>query len=206
MSKKNVSSPKSADVKKEQPAPSHEIFTAKRLIIFFAALELLIIALMYPSYRGRRRMNLAKDASRKGEYEKAYEHYQWLGKHTPAPESASYQLELGLVCLHLKRYDESIKHLKLAVEKTEGQAELYSYLGRAYMESGNKAEAKRYFLKELESNPTNPTSNFHLGQIAYAEKKYNEATAYFSRVAYIPQYKNLLKPYWATIEKEVLAK
>lgn len=202
IAKKNIPSSEEGSRK----TPSHEIFTAKRMIIFFAALELLIIALMYPSYRGRRHMNKAKDAAKNREYEKAYKHYQWLGKHTPAPKSATYQLELGLVCLSLKRYDEAIEHLKLTAEKTEGQKEIYAYLGRAYMESGNAPEAKKYYLKELESNPTDASANFNLGKIAYEEEKYSEATAYFSRVAYIPHYKTLLQPYWKTIEKEVLEK
>jgi tetratricopeptide (TPR) repeat protein len=206
MSKKSFIPKKSPDVIKEHHTPSHEIFTVKRLIIFFTALELLIIGLMYPNYRGRSHMNAAKDAVNRREYEKAYKHYEWLGKHTPAPKSATYQLELGLVCYSLKRYDEAIEHLKLAAEKTEGQKEIYSLLGRSYMESGTASEAKKYFHKELELNPADPTANFNLGKIAYEEKKYNEATAYFSRVAYIPHYKTLLQPYWSTIEKEVLAK
>lgn len=186
------------------PVPSHEVFTPRRLIIFFVLLEIGIVALLYPTFIGRWHMFQAKEMVQKGKLEAAYKHYQWLGKHTEAPKSATYQLELGNVCMGLKLYQEAIEHLQLTVEKTEGQKGSYSLLGQAYMIAGNLKEARKCFLKELEKNPTDSPSNFNLGKMSYDEKKYSESTAYFSRVAYIPGYQNLLKPYWQTIEKEVL--
>ena len=57
-----------------------------------------------------------------------------------------------------------------------------------------------------EANPLDPVANFYLGDLFFKEKKYQDATAYFSRVAYLPDYRNRLKPYWDTIEKEVLSR
>jgi len=206
MTKKTGQKKKQPGAPELQPVPSHEVFTAKRLIIFFVVLEICIVALLYHTYIGRWHMNQAKNLANKGKMEQAYKHYEWLGRHTPAPQSATYQLELGNVCLGLKRYQEAIEHLQLAVEKTEGQKGSYSLLGQAYMNAGNLAEARQCFVKELQNNPTDSPSNFNLGKMAFNEKKYSEATAYFSRVAYLSGYQNLLKPYWQTIEKEVLQK
>jgi len=206
MTKKSAQKKKQPGSQDTSPVPSHEVFTAKRLIIFFVLLEIAIVALLYPTFIGRWHMFKAKEMAQKGKLETAYKYYQWLGKHTEAPKSATYQLELGNVCMSLKRYSEAIEHFQLTVEKTEGQKGSYSFLGQAYMNAGNLKEARRCFLKELEKNPTDPPSNFNLGKMAYDEKRYSESTAYFSRVAYLPGYQNLLKPYWQTIEKEVLQK
>lgn len=198
--RKNVESP---ERKKNE---THEIFTAKRLIIMFLILEILIIALMYPTFRGRWHMNKAKQAADDKNYEKAYKHYKWLGENTPAAESASYQLELGNVCMALERYDEAILHYKKLIEKTEGQDGSHTLLGKAYLKNGRINLAREQFSKELDNNPTNPQANFHLGDLAYKNGNYAEATAYFSRVAYLPEYKKRLQRYWDKIEKNVLEK
>ncbi len=202
---KKVKSGRRRPAKPSTKAPeTHEIFTAKRLIIFFAALEILIIALMYPTFHGRWHMNHAKWAAKKRGFKTAYKHYRWLEKHTPAPKSATFNLEMGNVCMALKQYNEAIGYLGKAVVLTKGQKGINSLLGRAYLSAGNVSEARRCFLKELETNPTDPPANFRLGELAFKEKKYTEATAYFSRVAFLPGYRNKIKPYWKTIEKEVL--
>jgi len=187
-------------------APPHEIFTPKRLIIMFGTLLVLIIVLMYPTYRGRWHMNRAKELAAKGDFITAYKHYIWLEENTPAPSSATFHLELGNVCLALGRYEDAVEHFEVLVEKTGGQKGSYSLLGLAYLKTGNVEEAKKNFKLEMDNNPLDPTANFYLGDLAFKEKKYSEATAYFSRVAFLPEYKGTLKPYWATIEKEVLNK
>jgi len=199
--KKTPEQAQAPELKKEE---SHQIFTAKRLIIMFAALEILIIVLMFPAYHGRWHMNHAKAAARSRNYEKAYKHYKWLAKHTPAAKSASFHLELGNVCLATERYSEAIDHLETAVEKTEGQEGIHALLGFAFLKAGNKTEARKHLEKELERNPTNALANFNLGKMAFEAKRYPEATAYFSRVAYLPNYKPKLKPYWDTIKSQVL--
>jgi len=206
MAKKTYGKKKKPEKPEEQKTDAHEIFTARRLIIFFATLEILIILLMYPTYRGRRHMNLAKTAAAKKEFEKAYKHYKWLGQNTPAAESATYHLELGNVCMGLKKFEEAAGHFKIVVEKTEAQEGSNSLVGLAYIGLGNTGEARKYFRKELEKFPTDHHANYNLGKIAFEEKKYTEATAYFSRVAFLPEYKNALRPYWRTLEKEVLQK
>jgi tetratricopeptide (TPR) repeat protein len=189
-----------------RPAPPHEIFTPKRLIIMFGTLLVLIIVLMYPTYHGRWHMNSAKAAAAKGDYITAYRHYKWLGENTPAPSSATFHLELGNNCLALGYYAEAVSHFIVVVEKTSAQKGSRSLLGLAYMKTGNIEEAKKNFELEMEKNPLDPLANFYLGDLAFKEKRYSEATAYFSRVAFLPEYKGALKPYWATIEKEVLSK
>jgi tetratricopeptide (TPR) repeat protein len=184
----------------------HEIFTAKRLIIFFAVIEILIIALMFPTFYGRWHMNTAKKALSEGNYDKAYKHYMWLEKNSPAEESATFNLEMANTCYKLNKYDDAIKYSEILIKKTEGQKGSYRLLGMIYFDNGKLASARAAFLKELEKNPTDPDSNFHLGTLAFDEKKFTDATNYFSRVAFIPSYKNKLKPYWKTIEKEVLEK
>ena len=202
---------KKSSHRKKHPAPqepikteTHEIFTVKRLIILFAVLEILIVALMFPTFRGRWHMNQAKSAAKKKKFEKAYKHYQWLGKHTPAPESATYHLELGNVCMQLESYDEAVNHLKIVITKTDNQKGSNSLLGLAYLKAGNPKHAQRHFAKELEKNPTDAQANFYLGKLAFEAKRYTAATAYFSRVAYLPRYQKRLQPFWRTIEEEVL--
>ena len=201
-----VAQPAAGGVVAERPAPHHEIITPKRLIIMFGTLLVLIIVLMYPTYHGRWHMNSARAAAARGDNITAYKHYKWLGDNTPAPSSATFHLELGNVCLALGRYDEAVSHFSDVVKKTDAQKGSCSLLGFAYLKTGNIEEAKKQFELEMEKNPLDPLANFHLGDLAFKEKRYSEATAYFSRVAFLPEYKEALKPYWATIEKEVLSK
>ena len=191
------------EIHKSEP---HEIFTARRLIIFFAVLEIMIIALMFPTFHGRWHMNQAKQAMRDKNFQKAYKHYTWLGKHTPAGDNATFNLELGNVCFNLKKYQEAIRHYMKVVELTDGQAGSFSQLGIAYLRAGDEPKAREFFLKELESNPRDPQANYHLGKLAFEDKNYTEATSYFARVAYLPHYRKRLKPYWETIERQVLQK
>ena len=143
---------------------------------------------------------------KRGDFPTAYKHYTWLGKHTDAPDSASFNLEMGNICLALQHFDEALPYLKNAIIKTKGQKGTYSALGLAYLKLGKIPEAKDFFTQELEKNPTDPLANFHMGDLAFKDKQYSEAMAYFSRVAYLPGYKETLKPYWNTIEKEVLTR
>ncbi|MCX7001294.1 MAG: tetratricopeptide repeat protein [Candidatus Sumerlaeota bacterium] len=205
-SHQRVAQPASGGVVAERPVPPHEIFTPKRLIIMFGTLLVLIIVLMYPTYRGRWHMNRAKESAAKGDYITAYKYYKWLGENTPAPSSATFHLELGNVCLALGYYAEAVSHFSVVVEKTSAQKGSLALLGFAYLKTGNIEEAKKQFKLEMERNPLDPLANFYLGELAFKEKRYSEATAYFSRVAFLPEYKEALKPYWATIEKEVLSK
>jgi tetratricopeptide (TPR) repeat protein len=205
-SHQRVVQPASGGVVAERPAPTHEIITPKRLIIMFGTLLVLIIVLMYPTYHGRWHMNSARATTARGDYITAYKHYKWLGENTPAPGSATFHLELGNVCLALGRYDEAVSHYIVVVEKTSAQKGSLSLLGFAYLKTGNIEDAKKNFELEMEKNPLDPLANFQLGEMAFKEKRYSEATAYFSRVAFLPGYKGALKPYWATIEKEVLSK
>jgi len=92
------------------------------------------------------------------------------------------------------------------IEKTEGQKGSYTILGSAYLNAGNLAEAKKCYLAELKNNPTDSEANYNLGKIAFEEKKFAEATAYFSRVAYLPVYQSRLQKYWKVIEKEIFMK
>ncbi len=186
-----------------KPAEHHEIFTAKRLIIFFLSLEILIIALMYPTYRGRWHMNQAKGALKEEKWEKAYHHYEWLGKHTPAPKAAAYQREMGITCMALGRHDDALKHFKNLVRIAGEEKGSHRLLGQAHLKKGEDAEARASFERELEINPTDTEAVFHLGEIAFRQKKYTEAASFFSRVAFLPEFQEKLKPYWETIMREV---
>ena len=190
----------------QQEHVHHEIFTAKRLIIMFALLEFLIVILMYYSSHGRRQMYRAKAAARRRDFQTAYKHYKWLEEKTPAAKSATFNLEMGNVCLSLGRYDDAIRYYQELIKKSGGQKGSYSSLGIAYLLKGDKESAKVSFLREMDKNPLDPIANFQLGDLSFKDKKYQEATAYFSRVAYLPDYRNKLKPYWDTIEKEVLSR
>lgn len=184
----------------------HEIFTAKRLLIMFGLLEILIVILMFYSSHGRWHMNRAKAAANRRDFQTAFKHYKWLEEKTPAAKSASFNLEMGNVCLALGRHDEAIRYYQELIKKSGAQKGSYSLLGSAYLLKGDKESARASFLREMENNPLDPIANFQLGDLSFKEKKYQEATAYFSRVAYLPDYRNRLKPYWDTIEKEVLSR
>jgi len=189
-----------------QTSASHEIFTAKRLIVMFGLLECLILILMFYSSHGRWHMYRAKAAANRRDYQTAFKHYKWLEEKTEAAKSATFNLEMGNVCLSIGRYDDAIGYYKELIKKSDGQKGSYSSLGVAYLRKGDKESAKESFLREVDANPLDPVANFYLGDLSFKEKKYQDATTYFSRVAYLPDYRNRLKPYWDTIEKEVLSR
>lgn len=203
--KKQTKTPASTK-EKDKAQESHEIFTAKRLIIMFAILEILIIALMFPTFRGRWHRNQAKGAVEKDNFEKAYKHYDWLGENTPAYKSATFHLEFGNVCYKLEKYEEALGHYQELVELTDGQKGSHLLMGLTYLKLENNEQAREHFEKELERDSASAQANFHLGKLAFGEGEYSLATRYFSRVAFIPSYRRQLQPYWDTIEEEVLQK
>ncbi len=70
------------------------------------------------------------------------------------PENAAYLDSFGWVCYRLGKYPSAIQHLKKASALTSDSV-IFDHLGDAYLATGNKDEARRWWQKALELDPKN---------------------------------------------------
>lgn len=94
----------------------------------------------------------------------------------------------GFVAYYQRRWADVIRFLGPAVQGLSGTrlAEAAYYLADAYLYSGRTAEARAFYLKSYEADPTGPWAEAALWDLARTEERYgdpNRALVYYRRLA-----------------------
>lgn len=82
---------------------------------------------------------------------------------TPKQFTAS-EFEQGRTAIDKKDWNGAIGHLKKALAEDRNNADIHSYLGYAYRNSGNWDEGIKYYTSALAINPNHKGANEYLGQ------------------------------------------
>jgi tetratricopeptide (TPR) repeat protein len=96
-------------------------------------------------------------------------------------DSAEAHLLMGTVKLNALEYNAAIADLQRAVELNPQLPDVYSYLGRAHMDSGDMASARIDFQKELQQDPNDFESNLNLAVLLKLEQDYEGAMKLLDR-------------------------
>lgn len=96
-------------------------------------------------------------------------------------DSAEARLLMGTAKLGALEYQEALADLRKAVELNPRLPEVYSYLGRAEMESGDMAAARTAFEKELAQNPVDFEANLNLAVLLKQDQDYEGARKLLDR-------------------------
>ncbi len=190
------------EVERATGAP-REFFSVWVLIAIFAVLELGLIVIMYPSYRVEYHTRAARAAVKKGNYQKARRHYEWIVKNI-APKAETPNRELGTTYMQLEMYEQAIQCFERVLQALPRLEWINSAIGVCYIKLGRPEEALLYFERELAINPLDPHANFYVGQELFNQEKYLEASKHFQRLAYTGLFKKELEQYWSEIEEKVL--
>ena len=92
-----------------------------------------------------------------------------------APDSATYNIELGKALFSLGKVDEAALAFRSAVKAEPTNADAHVYLGMALRGQSEYDEAKTHLEKAIDLDPTNGRAYFELGLIAGAQNKADEA-------------------------------
>jgi tetratricopeptide (TPR) repeat protein len=82
---------------------------------------------------------------------------------SPKQYTAS-EFEQGRTAIDKKDWKGAIAHLQKALAEDKGNADIHSYLGYAYRNSGNWDEGIKYYTSALAINPNHKGANEYLGQ------------------------------------------
>src|SRR6185369_9713433 len=80
-------------------------------------------------------------------------------------DSAEASLLLGTAKLNAGEYELAIVDFEKAARLNPHLPDVYSFLGRAHLQTGDTAAARLGFQKELEQNPNDFESNLNLGAL-----------------------------------------
>ncbi len=118
---------------------------------------------------------------KKGELDKAIEHYQKvLGKSGKEKENGGQHRsivynDLGLIYLEKKDYDSAIAEFKKGLEINPGSPLIRNNLGIAYIGKNEYNSAASEFRKAIEINPKSEEAYFNLVRIYLDQGEYREA-------------------------------
>jgi len=80
------------------------------------------------------------------------------------PQFSASEFEQGRAAIDKKDWNNAIGHLQKALAKDKNNADIHSYLGYAYRNSGNWDEGIKYYTQALAINPNHKGANEYLGQ------------------------------------------
>ncbi len=100
-------------------------------------------------------------------------------------DSAEARLLLGTAKYNAMEYQEALVDLRKAAELNPELPNVYSYLGRAEMDSGDMAAARAAFEKELAHNPIDFESNLNLAVLLKQNEDYAGARKLLDRALLI---------------------
>ena len=87
-------------------------------------------------------------------------------------DSAEARLLLGTAKLNALEYKEAIADFEKAIELNPRLPDVYAYLGRAHMDSGDLQAARTDFENELKQNPNEFESNLNLAVLLKQDQDY----------------------------------
>jgi tetratricopeptide (TPR) repeat protein len=96
-------------------------------------------------------------------------------------DSAEAHLLLGTAKLNAREYEAAIADFEKAAQLNPQLPDVYSYLGRTHLQTGDTAAARVAFQKELEQNPNDFESNLNLAVLLKQDQDYPGAIKLLDR-------------------------
>lgn len=129
----------------------------------------------------------------RGEYEEAEKHLSETVKlraqqNDPAG-LAGAQNNIGVLYIHLKRYDEAVRILKASSSEVMNREPWLAYgnLGWAYIEMGEYDKAVETLRRAMFDQPKYCVGLYRLGQAFYLKQDYASALAHLNRAIEVPE-------------------
>jgi tetratricopeptide (TPR) repeat protein len=125
--------------------------------------------------------NLAQARTAQGAYEAAIEAYELAF----AIEEGFVQAlrECADLCLEISQYHRALKYYLdlLEVEGAEAESELYSQIGKCYLNMNRPQAAVTYFLQAVRHDPMSDDTYFHIGNCYAIEGYWSNAVQYLEK-------------------------
>ncbi len=128
-----------------------------------------------------------------GEYEKALSVFKEFVEKQPDLYEA--RVNLGNSYIQLKEYDKAMKEFEFVLEKLKEEhadlegnktaASLYASLGELHMDQGELDQAKEYFEKSINIDPSSHALAYNVGEILFNSNEIDEAIHYYKIAAEI---------------------
>ncbi len=126
-----------------------------------------------------------------GEYEKALVVFkEFIEKQ---PEFYEARVNIGNCYIKLKQYDKAMEEFKFVLEKLEEEKDnligndtassVYASLGELYMDKNDFENAKEYFEKSINIDPSNHALSYTVAEILFNSNKIDEAIPYYELAA-----------------------
>ena len=96
---------------------------------------------------------------------------------------------MGVLLIHLKRYDEAVEILKKSSNEVMNREPWLAFgnLGWAYIEMGEYDKAIEVLKRAMFDQPKYCVGLYRLGQAHYMKKEYENAATYFSEAVAVPE-------------------
>lgn len=122
-----------------------------------------------------------------GEYEKAIEMFKLFIEKLPDLYEA--RINLGNCYIRLKEYDKAIEEFEYVLDRLQKDhkdlqgnktaASIYASLGELFMDQGKREEAKEYFEKSINIDPSNQILAYNVGELLFNSGRIDEAISYY---------------------------
>jgi len=99
---------------------------------------------------------LGETSARQEHYEEAADVLERALHAAPAAKKLPVMLNLGFVCLQLKRFEDVERLMSAAIQINPREPQAYALLGAARLQSGDSAGAREAFQRALALDPHNP--------------------------------------------------
>lgn len=100
-------------------------------------------------------------------------------------DSAESRMLIGTAAFMARDYERARVELEKAIELNPNLAEVYTYYGKALLESGDQAGGQKALEKALELDPNDFTSNLDMGLLLRQTQDYSGAMKYLSHALQI---------------------
>ena len=129
--------------------------------------------------------------------------YMQLNEHENAIEYANkakkidsddyiFDYLIGTANISLKNYDESVRHLELALSLNPTHSKIYGNLGTAYLFLNNQPKTIEMYKRAIELEPNNSDILFNLGSVYQIQNNHSEACKYFEQAYEINEDERIL--------------
>lgn len=92
-----------------------------------------------------------------------------------SPNNRTYLVNLAIMLIRLERHGEAERHLRRALTKNIGDAEIVFHLGCALLGQKKGAEAEECFLRVLKRKPDHVEAQLNLAHALFAQARLNDA-------------------------------
>lgn len=170
---------------------------------FFLVVSLTLTAINHPSYLRSKNRVAADRALRAEDYAKAVPYLEQLTRNDWGRNDWWWARERLATCyLILEKPDLAIENAKKWQEFAP-TVSVDEYLGAAYFQKGDYAQATEYLGRLLKADPSNAAANFYFGVLKLKQGNLLEAGQGFARASVSPIYDKKAVPYRQELAKRL---